>query len=153
MRGLARSALLLAALSLAGCSDSPRERCREREDRIGECGRVYRTDPCTTPADRCRIGCVSQLSCDQWDEFGHGASLPLDVLACLGPCSETFACEDASADIEARWVCDGEYDCVDRSDERDCDFFECSDGSKISADYACDGDEDCGDGSDEEGCE
>ena len=64
-----------------------------------------------------------------------------------------FACA-AGGCVNATWVCDGEPDCFDESDETNCncaeDQFACADGSQcIPADFTCDYLYDCDDNSDE----
>ncbi len=43
-------------------------------------------------------------------------------------------------------------DCADRSDERNCPMFHCTDGQDIVAHLRCDNVANCSDGSDESGC-
>ncbi|XP_012936096.1 low-density lipoprotein receptor-related protein 2 [Aplysia californica] len=70
---------------------------------------------------------------------------------------DEFACSDRC--IETSWVCDGEYDCPDSSDEQNCPIgcsgsnkFICDNGDCIPTAYRCDGDNDCGDDTDERNC-
>jgi len=76
-----------------------------------------------------------------------------------GTCSaEYFTCNN-SVCVPRLWVCDGENDCADGSDEAVCrrttceaNMFTCKDGKCIPPYWRCDFDRDCPDGSDEDGC-
>ncbi|CAL8125787.1 unnamed protein product [Orchesella dallaii] len=95
------------------------------------------------------------------------ATLFLGLCAVFGlanskDCSGTeFECESILACIPDVWVCDGDNDCGDMSDEKNCTNIAttpCSEytcpqsGHCIPSIWICDGDNDCGDMSDEQNC-
>ncbi|KAJ8949001.1 hypothetical protein NQ314_008307 [Rhamnusium bicolor] len=79
------------------------------------------------------------------------------VQAC--PNSWDFTCNNQRC-IPKSWVCDGDDDCLDNSDEEqnctkptcNANEFQCKSGRCIPMTFKCDAENDCGDFSDETGC-
>ncbi|XP_072887750.1 basement membrane-specific heparan sulfate proteoglycan core protein isoform X3 [Hemitrygon akajei] len=78
----------------------------------------------------------------------------------MRPCSiDKAVCQNGQC-IPRDYLCDGERDCTDGSDELDCgtpspcepNEFKCRNGRCAVKLWRCDGDNDCGDNSDEEYC-
>ncbi|KAM4048930.1 low-density lipoprotein receptor-related protein 2-like [Anomaloglossus baeobatrachus] len=76
-------------------------------------------------------------------------------------CPRAFLpCRDGKECVAAEFICDGENDCLDKSDEDNCThycnkpgIFQCVKGNKCIEDrYRCDGVMQCTDGSDEQNC-
>ncbi|KAG7259675.1 hypothetical protein CRUP_013128 [Coryphaenoides rupestris] len=88
----------------------------------------------------------------------HAYSSPLTGSVTCAP--GAFSCPGSYACVPKHWLCDGERDCPDGSDElsaagcapnNTCDnsSFRCLNKACIPQRFICDHDDDCGDGSDE----
>lgn len=152
-RGLAvvfGAALQLALVcALAGCG---RDSCSEAEEHLKDCHLMFRTDVCADKSARCGAACFGRAGCGELTAANLGMAPPW-LGQCLYKCLESATCHDDGHAIQKRWVCDGERDCVDGSDEASCVYFKCNDGTPISTQSRCDGFPDCPDEIDEAQCQ
>ena len=113
---------------------------------------------CEEPDDaegRCIVSCLQGSTCAQLEgvlcnstNLGNAYE---GIMACEPP---DFVCANGR-EVLASWICDGDNDCGDFSDEQNCPFdedFQCQNGGSVPARWICDGDNDCGDFSDEADC-
>ncbi|CAF1047816.1 unnamed protein product [Brachionus calyciflorus] len=111
-----------------------------------QCNSIYELN-CYSPEQECN---------DVWD-CNNG----MDERGCFGCEPDRFRCKNNIFCYRFEDRCDGDYQCVDKSDELNCDkwtcnsangTFLCNNGRCIYEQWVCDGTNDCEDNSDEINC-
>lgn len=110
---------------------------------------------CTEPpkdSTDCYLGCFLKASCIEIKTLYCDHVSTGTYKECAEQCV-LFTCKKGGT-IDTRFVCDGNADCSDGSDEAGCPSrtFTCKKGNTVGSYAHCDGHSDCEDGSDEAGC-
>jgi hypothetical protein len=113
------------------------------------------------PEIACYFDCFSRATCEELTALTCDTDFDQPspaLLQCIDTCFEDeddegeFTCSNGET-VPNSWVCDGDNDCGDESDEQGCVEFMCADGSdSIPEARRCNGNNDCVDGSDEVDC-
>uniref|UniRef100_A0A914R0Q7 Ig-like domain-containing protein n=1 Tax=Panagrolaimus davidi TaxID=227884 RepID=A0A914R0Q7_9BILA len=120
----------------------------------------------TSAADSGRYVCIAQHSgrvAEAYATLTVNSYGPQELQSALPQSGSCMADERACGTnecVKSDYVCDGEPDCRDRSDEMNCPVkrlcepneFKCGNDRCIQKMWLCDGDDDCGDNSDEQNC-
>lgn len=155
------AASLLGCSSESGSSDAQGDPCERTQAHLQGCGFLSEGHLpwCSSPANddlRCRVECLAQASCEDAGRFVCERDDKGFMATCTRACLNAvlpFQC--ASGEFVSNAVCDGQTDCLDGSDEKDCPGplrggdFRCNDGFVIGLGEQCDGVADCIGGEDE----
>jgi hypothetical protein len=151
-------------------SDEPDTACERLSSVLRNCGVLSPGSlQCEVAAgaqklNDCLTDCLAAANCETVEtvvctDQGLTTTDALRLDDCALQCNERFGfrCSDAlggQSTIPPDYVCDGEADCADASDEAGCELFDCGDGQQVVADFFCDGYADCTNERDEgSGCE
>jgi len=110
--------------------------------------------------------CKNSRQCQKRDPYSHCVNNTCQCIISSSRCNakntgchkDTFQCQNGQC-ISWYFVCNGQFNCEDGSDEHECirgkcpkESFQCSSGDCISRGKLCNGKRDCMDGSDESNC-
>lgn len=144
--------------------------CASFESRLRECGLLSAgKSSCDVTQDRsdaarCALDCLTQIDCATLSLFACSTNVPTTADSasfddCVTQCAVKFGFHCAAPQggptaVPPDYVCDGEADCADASDEASCEQFDCGNGEQVPAIWFCDGAPDCSNGTDEgDGCD
>lgn len=111
MRTIATYGWVLVAFASSACDDPP---CEQLKQHLEDCNLTAKVDFCDRDEDQCRADCFLPLSCQELLAPKTKARL------CLLSCASKVECDKGETTIPNWWQCDGEFDCLDHSDESKC---------------------------------
>ena len=122
MLRLVRALCLLAALlSACGGDDEPsdgEQACKELRAKLAECG--FTTQATCNEREPCAVRCGVMAECSQLMAGTPSGSFASCIAVCSGAQPDDFICADGRAYLKKEGVCDGQFQCLDGSDEANC---------------------------------
>jgi len=118
-----RPLVLISLVLWAACGgdDKPTEgekACDALEAKLDEC-RLTTTAKCNTEQP-CAVRCAAAAECAQLTAAQPSGSLLQCIAGCSGAGPGDFVCADGRKFTSQAAVCDGQFQCLDGSDEADC---------------------------------
>ena len=106
----------------AGCGSSdsgPTEgerECQELQTKLQTCGLAAVCDS----SDPCPVRCAINADCNEIVQKPTTGPYMQCVAACAGAGPDDFICKDGKRVVKKAGVCDGQFQCLDGSDEENC---------------------------------
>jgi hypothetical protein len=158
---MSRGHFLAFGLLLLACHDDAPRSAASVARRLDQCGLLRGGD--LNLGGRGEIGeclseCRAEASCRELEARFCEGEVTGRLLACEAACFISAPCATGAGSFTALELCDGVDDCVDGSDEGDCQMASadpryCEDsGERIWKLQVCNGTPDCEDGTDERDC-
>jgi len=92
--------------------------CKDFEAKLTQC-QLVASGTCDTN-EPCVAECAAKADCTQLTENPPTGSYLSCVAACSGAGPDDFICKDGKAFVKKAGVCDGQFQCLDGSDEAGC---------------------------------
>lgn len=129
MRGIIVTlGMLIGFLCIINCGEGEESEgekvCDKLEAKLAECNLTYEPGLQCKADDSleiCLLNCLIGASCKAVKDQKSDIELVRCNARCSGAGPDDFICADGKAFVLSAAVCDGMYQCLDGSDEADCD--------------------------------